>query len=1167
MHRPVQRWLLAAVLVGAAALAGAAQSPMPGANKKADIRKTEPEKSPEQPKTKDKDAGKAPVDKWKLPPGSVFIIPKDFEKGLPIGPGLAIVPLDELMKLREAADKRAAKADATRASVCEMSARLEGNYVALRAEFTFSTETPKTTVHLGLSGAQLTEKADLDGQVPVLGFSDEDGFSVRVDEPAAQHRLVLSFRVPVVSKQPAGGSGLDRAFELGLPGTVTTPFWLELPGAVKEVRWNEVLEKRKLQGKWFFALGKKQSLTVSWREPVIHAGTGPQIGVDGKIKVSLVGGEAEISADLLLEDPRGQAKEVQLIVPPQADVKVDAPAGVAYELIVPGPKNPTHVLRFLEPNAEQWKVSVFQRMPRPMPGGKLAVGPFYVVGADHQQGTITIVAPPESLYRQRLIYHRHGEVFQRDPPKTPDVEAVFQYWLPSAGKARPGGPGRVPLEIEVRSERGPLEAALEHILKLRQGSDRWEIDYTARLLVRPPVGVGDFIDLQIPQPPPIAAAILAQSPGAPYPVAVPWSALALLQTPPAWWAVPERFQVSDESGTLLELGAPDSQGRSRITLPRGLGKGLTLTITGRYTARGDVDRTRVGLPRLLGLNEEGSKLTIQSDPALELLAGPAGHEAPVPDRQRYQLSLAETPAYLDLSWRAFKPDIPAKVDVEVVLHGRTARVRERLAIEAPQSASSTQPAQGVRFELHVPDTVRGLTQVQGDKRLDLRPNKGSVWVAPQEEGAREVLLEYDLPLVDAAGPDPHGPRRLEVALLWPLRATRHRALLRVWCEPGSRLEVVDAPGQAQWADRGVQPVAGHPVLPSLVLESEAALTPLCLQVDDARGLSVAAFVCDRALIEVVIGEDDSLVCRARYLLGKVNADAVEVEFPARVGMCQIETRLGDHPVAWQQVPGNEQAARIPLPTAAGASPLVLEIRYRLSRSTQEQRQFGLATLTPPSFRDPVRIGQLRWQVSLPTGDALALPLNAGARPDYHWGWRRYMWAPEPALTSADLESWLLGSGAAGDARPIHLSFLASGHEPQRVVHLPRRLWIVVVSSAVVALFLGMYLLRLSRVATMFAAVVLVLAMLVLGAVWPMWLPVSVYGAQPGLLVAGVVLLVVWLCQEHYRRQLVFIPAFTRVKSGSSLVRTGKSSKQPREASTIDSPPRLVAGPGSASSKK
>ena len=77
---------------------------------------------------------------------------------------------------------------------------------------------------------------------------------------------------------------------------------------------------------------------------------------------------------------------------------------------------------------------------------------------------------------------------------------------------------------------------------------------------------------------------------------------------------------------------------------------------------------------------------------------------------------------------------------------------------------------------------------------------------------------------------------------------------------------------------------------------------------------------------------------------------------------------------------------------------------------------------------------------------------------------------------------------------------------------------------------------------------------------------GVYGAQPGIAAVLLVLAGIWMVQERYRRQVVFIPGFTRLKPGSSLVRTGKSSKRPRETSTIDAPaPSGVTEPRASSS--
>ena len=48
--------------------------------------------------------GKAKVENWPFTPGTILIVPKEFDKGLPSWSGIAVLPLEELLKLREAAD-------------------------------------------------------------------------------------------------------------------------------------------------------------------------------------------------------------------------------------------------------------------------------------------------------------------------------------------------------------------------------------------------------------------------------------------------------------------------------------------------------------------------------------------------------------------------------------------------------------------------------------------------------------------------------------------------------------------------------------------------------------------------------------------------------------------------------------------------------------------------------------------------------------------------------------------------------------------------------------------------------------------------------------------------------------------------------------------------------
>src|SRR5262249_27566561 len=155
-------------------------------------------------------------------------------------------------------------------TVCKLTGRLEGDFLRVQAEFKFQTDRPRAVVALGCQGAQPSEAkldptdANPDGKLPLLEAGD-DGFAVTVEQPG-EHVLTLLMKLPVVARSPGvPGSAADRGFELGLPGAAITTLDLELPPAVKEVRWNEQVEGRPAgarPGRWEIALGKIKSLNL-----------------------------------------------------------------------------------------------------------------------------------------------------------------------------------------------------------------------------------------------------------------------------------------------------------------------------------------------------------------------------------------------------------------------------------------------------------------------------------------------------------------------------------------------------------------------------------------------------------------------------------------------------------------------------------------------------------------------------------------------------------------------------------------------------------------------------------------------------------------------------------------------------------------------------------------
>ena len=185
-----------------------------------------------------KDAAKpGPAEKMTPPPGSVIFLVKDLDKALAAWPEMILLTPAKYQELldRLATLEKQIKSEKALAHACKLSGRLEGDFITLRAEFLFATETPRATVVLGLQKGHLLGEGELDGRPPVLDYTDEDGFTVRVEKEGS-HQLTLPLRVPVTPKRAVGPGGVERGFELGLPGTTVTTLNLELPPAVKELR-------------------------------------------------------------------------------------------------------------------------------------------------------------------------------------------------------------------------------------------------------------------------------------------------------------------------------------------------------------------------------------------------------------------------------------------------------------------------------------------------------------------------------------------------------------------------------------------------------------------------------------------------------------------------------------------------------------------------------------------------------------------------------------------------------------------------------------------------------------------------------------------------------------------------------------------------------------------
>jgi hypothetical protein len=1077
---------------------------------------------------------KLTLDKLKLPPGAVIVVVDNPKDAMSMRPFMVLLSPEEHKKLLEAKEQleKLLKADKKLAHACKMTGRLDGDFVFLRAVFVFTTEQPRTTVVLGLQGSHLTDEGELDGQIPYLDFGEE-GFLVKVEKEGT-HQLVLNLKVPVAFKRSTapGGPG-ERGFDLGLPGAAVTTLSLEMPAAVKEVRWNDTVEKQRVQNRWELAMGKIKLLNLAWKEPVTAPGGAPLVVADSQVAVKVDENYVSLSADMTMEDLRGQTREWHLLLPQNAKVDVKTPVAAAYELLVPAGNRRHHIIRFSEPSAERLAVNVQVKIPRPAP--RLAVGPFLVLGANTQKGTIVVQAPPEAMRGQRLIFYRLRETGQEDVPKgpaRPDVAAVFHYDVQGAVRA-----AKAPLELEFKSEKAVAEVRVDHFLNVKSGKRGWMIEVKTSLKTKTPP---DFLDLQLPRLRIPRAGVLGVSVGVPFPAALPWLAVAPASGKNVPQAIPLDFSCDED---LVKLSPPDAQRKTRLTWNRFFG--TEAKVTGKYLVPAGADRVRIDLPRPLDVVErDNNKVTVQVDPQYELVVGTAGSEGPTSDKHRVTVDWDTFPESVDVAWKPYRPEFVVSGITDVWLHDRVAEVQHQLGFTVP---AATRLLHSGQVRLRVPAAVQGI-KVSGGKLVQHDPAQETALILPDAEAlARaEILLRYDFTLPQRDGQAGKGGNRVvQVPLVWPEGSTREEAKVRVWSETGIKPLRADQPfGQESWKDYGIEFVSGSDVLPALVLHGTGVNLPLSLRLVEPINAKLASMVCDRGLIQVSVDEEGTHTYKARYLVRKLNARHLDIEFPVPAVNCLQNVWLDKLKITnWEPLEPVPNVARIPVNPRRYHQAVVLEMEYKLPASFTESKRFWRTTLHAPQFRGDVFLGRVRWQVGLPFSWVALVP---SGNMDFRWGIQGWLLGPEPSVTSADLETWLTGRDSAADL-PVSLAFSRTGQDNVQLLHLSRQMWLLLCSGLVLALGLSLYVLPLSRAVFWLIVVGLGIGALVVGLLWPGWLPAVVFGCQPGALVLVVLLGIQWMLQESYRRQLVFMPGFARLKANSSLNRNR------REPSTVDAP--------------
>ncbi len=1099
---------------------------------------------------KDTTTKKMPFSSIPTPSDAIIVIVEELREAMDLFPKMVLLTPEAYRKLNEQrlALERLLANPKVSPSSCKLVGKLEGDFLLFTAEIGFATLQPKTTVMLGLKGGFLTDQGDLDGQPPNLDYTD-DGYLVRV-EKEGPHRLVLNLRVAASIKKTTGNT-LERAAKLEMPGAAATMLSLELPRGVEELLWNDIPEKTKTPGHWEIGLGAIKLLSLNWKESTPNTGNSPLAKVDGNITVRIEDAAVNIAAELFLEDLRPFTKEWLLWLPPQAKItEVKAPNGSLRDWKLPSGGSPYYRISDVSPG--KWQVSITQRTARPSAAGaRIAVGPYHVLGAFQHAGTINVQIPAEVTFGQRLVFARFGKTEQI---KNTETESVFHYTMPTTTEKMPKTLAfiKAPLELEWRTEKNQLETHVEHSLKLKPVLQGWEIDATTRIKATALFAPFNSLDVKLPFPRPRGISVIGTSlPSSGFPSSLPWGGI--------WktYAIPtsphEDVSIVDDNGNPLKVMPQDAAGRVRIISDRASARQLIVLIKNTFFLAAQQKRVRLELPRPLNTNDRRAGLTIEADERVELLHGLEGAEEPVPERHHFDLSWEQSPPFVEMAWRSYQREVLGHATLDITLFEHSALVKQSLQFPRESLNGDGADAKQQQVRLMIP---RGVTKVKvqsGGELTSYEADRRSAWLHPSAEGQETVSVElqYDLPLVPATATN--GGRSLPVLPIWPAHVSQKDVKVRVWASQSATPRLSRSGLNGAWKERSIELVEKKDHFPALVLEGYGVDLPLTLRIDEVSATHLAAFVADRALIEVRTNEDDSQLVRARFWLRKIQGAHVEVELPVALSRFRESPTflLGNKVIVPEKKDAAERIVLLRLHPDLMTTPTILEIAFTVPADGLDRNAPWRTTLLAPVFRSEVVIGQMRWLFSAP-GQLMAVTLNHKARPDWQWGVQGWLPAPEPAATRAEMDGWLLGKESTLPAELPTYSFALLSLQPETLYHLPRHGWLLGCSGIFLIMTLGAYFSPMSRLAYWILLFLLGLSALVVGIVCPALLPPLAFGLQPGVVLFAAFIGVHWLIQERYRRQLVFMPGFVRPKIGSTMMRSN-SAQRPREASTIDKP--------------
>lgn len=1003
-----------------------------------------------------------------LPSDAILVVYRDFKAALESVPQAVLLRPEQyraLLERIEHLEQETARGATVPPGACRWTGRVEEDRVRLQGRLDFHTAKPRSRIALNARKAWLTG-ARLDGRPAVVVPAEEDGPVVEVDQ-SGDHRLVVEMEAALDAADARSG---EVGFEVGLPrAAIQSLDGLALPAAVGEATVNgrRVPARPGAGGAGrnvALPLGAVDRLRVGWRPPAPPGPAGPALrAATAQIDAQLDHAGLTTTATLSLQVLRGEVRQWQIRVP--ANTVPEVPADRVDQVELPTPARP--VLTLTLPAAEREALRVVLRTRQSQPAGRYAVGPYEVLGALRQEGTIVVTAPSDL----RPHFRAGPDVVQREPPEDRgrDVSA-FAYWrLASSGGPEPAGPA--PLEFSVEKIHGSVEARVAHEATLEPGVG-WRV--RTRLDVVPVRTAVDRLELALP---PAARFEPDQSAGV--------SPAELVENPPA---------VLDRPGGGRVL---------RITLAQKKRSPFSVTLGGRCLFAADASAGPVYFPRPTGTLDRGAQVRVVVPPGLELLPSASDPEAPPEGARRHTWSLEQAPDQWNPAWRVHPSNDRVISEVDVTLGARVSEVRQRLRFRFGEGLP---PA----VRLRLPDGLAGPVERTDGGRLD--PD-GRVPLSGLSGPEVEVALSYTFAAAPRTGPEDDAPRGREVTvpLVRPEGAGHVRTKVAAWTDAGFLLDAATSPGLWQEAPAEARPGPGS--LPALVLQSDRVPAPAALAVKERPGLRLPSVVIGRGLVQAWVGGDGRASVRARFWAVRWNARFVDVELPAAATDLDPQVLIGGRPDPRLRVLDDGRTLRVEGGPELFDGPTVLEVRYRMPMPS------GFVPLTrtwlaPPVPRGHALTGPVYWQVSLPPDVIGLAPWGCRTR-GLTWRRQGVLLAPYPAESADDLERWLDPDGGSsaggtppGAAEPA-LALAGAGLRPLPLVLVPQAAWLLGCSLLVFGLGALWIYGPLPRpvfwggLAAAGAALTAALGW------WPGGLPAVAYGAQPGAAALLVVVLLQW----------------------------------------------------------